>query len=350
MSANPNPTTAIRDAEAPFSGAADPEDNIPPPDFILQSGDGVDLHVHKDILKHVSVFFSGMLDTVNNSTGHGIVKDGKPVVILIEPGAVLYRLLCIAYPVQSLEHHTLTAQNLDGIWAVHQTANKYLFLGVQELIERMLEKILQNSDLAAAQPQRIFAIARLCHLPDLARKAGLCSLQYPICPPGVFPELDFLTTVTFHKLYEFHHACGIAAQNIVAQNAGWLDPRHTPDPTYEYITCSAVTGEELVWWKAGSSGYHSEGCGPRFRDIPEDVQVISVQWFEDHAVRLGLQLRAVPTGHTVETEALKVAPVEREVISGCHACLQHAEEDLKTFAEQLAPLLEASNNRLALDL
>ncbi|KAJ7872237.1 hypothetical protein B0H13DRAFT_1895425 [Mycena leptocephala] len=52
----------IQNAPAPFSGDPDPENNVPAPDFIVRSGDDVDLHVHKAILQFVSVFFKNMLD------------------------------------------------------------------------------------------------------------------------------------------------------------------------------------------------------------------------------------------------------------------------------------------------
>lgn len=172
MSQEPPP---IQDAPAPFSGDPDPEDNVTAPDFILRSDDGFDLHVHKAILQFVSVFFKNMLDGAG--VGH-LEKDGKPVVILSEPCVVLHRLLCIAYPGRSLEHYSLVAQNLDGVWAVHEAANKYLFMGVQELLEKMLE-----SPVLLAHPHRIFAIARLRNLPDLARKAALSTLNFPVCPP-----------------------------------------------------------------------------------------------------------------------------------------------------------------------
>ncbi|KAJ7137513.1 hypothetical protein C8R43DRAFT_1072179 [Mycena crocata] len=352
MSTDSAKATTIRDAEEPFSGVADVEDNNPPSDFILRSGDGVDLHVHTNILKHASVFFNNMLDTADSSTAHEMERDGKPVVTLPEPSAVLYRLLRMAYPARSLEHYSLGAQDLDGIWVVHQAANKYLFMDVQVLLVNMLEKMLEKPTIADAQPHRIFAVARLRELPDLARKAALCTLKFPICSNTLdFPELELLTAATFHKLYDFHVRCGIAAQRITAENAGALDPQLTPSVAYEYITTHATNGQELVWWEYGSPGYHSDiECGPRVKQLPnaDEMVVLPAQWFQDHAARLGQRLRALPIGQTAKDEGVRPAPAELELISYCHACGVSADGDLADFAEQLAKRIEESNRKLAL--
>ncbi|KAJ7484942.1 hypothetical protein B0H11DRAFT_2231606 [Mycena galericulata] len=108
-------STLIRDGPAPFSGALDPEGNNPDSDFTIRCGDGVDLHAYNSILQFVS---------------------GREFP---ETCAVLYRLLFIVYPGRSLEHYSLAAQNIDGVWAVNEAANRYhLFMGVQELLETIL--------------------------------------------------------------------------------------------------------------------------------------------------------------------------------------------------------------------
>ncbi|KAJ7679672.1 hypothetical protein B0H17DRAFT_944009, partial [Mycena rosella] len=178
---------------------------MPPSDFIIRSGDLVDLHVHKDILKFVSVFFKNMLDGADPNE---LQRDGKPIVVLPEPISVLYRLLSIAYPGRSAEYCSLSEQTLDGVSVVYQTANKYLFMAAQKSLRDMLE----DPTLLRAHPHRLFAIARLCDLPVLARKAALCTLESPVCShPLLFPEMELLTAATFHKLYDFHHSCGTAA-------------------------------------------------------------------------------------------------------------------------------------------
>ncbi|KAJ7457697.1 hypothetical protein FB451DRAFT_1142400 [Mycena latifolia] len=339
-------TPSIQDAPAPFSGAPDPEDNIPPPDFVLRAGDGVDLHVHKDILKFVSIFFKNMFDGSVGVTE--LERDGKPIVVLPESSLVLHRLLCIAYPGRSLEHYSLAAQTLDSLWAVHEVAQKYLFIGAKELLEKMLEE----PTLLNAHPHRVFAIARLRDLPDLARKAALATLQFAVSPPAlVFPELDLLPATTFQALHNFHHRCGQQAVRLVESHATSLEPEDigqysVVDP---YITKNTDTDNILVWWN-GRAGFHSTPCAPRQEFRMESVMCDSTQWFQHHTARLSTQLRAIPTRSTVEQEAVTVAPAERELIKSCHACFEFADRDLSSFARQLAMRIEASNNELAQEL
>ncbi|KAJ7090747.1 hypothetical protein B0H15DRAFT_906719, partial [Mycena belliarum] len=197
-------STAIKNAPAPFSGVPDQEGNIPNSDLIIRASDGVDLHVHRDILMFISVFFKNILD---GSGSLDAERDGKPVVCLSEDSTVMHRLLCIAYPGRSLD--SVTAQILDGICGVHEAAQKYLFTGAMKLLEKMLE----HPALLNVHPHRVFAIARIRDLPDLARKAALVTLSRGVCPPALdFPELELLPAATFQALHNFHYACGESAK------------------------------------------------------------------------------------------------------------------------------------------
>ncbi|KAJ7907057.1 hypothetical protein B0H13DRAFT_2503901 [Mycena leptocephala] len=140
MSDKPTP---IKDALAPFSGAADTLTDSHPPDFILRSSDGVDFHVHREILKFTSDCFDGIFSVASgDGDPTALLRDGKPILVLPEPESVLYRLLCLAYPVRSPEQYTLGVEDLDGLLAVHEAAHKYQFIYVQRLIERMLDNPL----------------------------------------------------------------------------------------------------------------------------------------------------------------------------------------------------------------
>ncbi|KAJ7181376.1 hypothetical protein C8R43DRAFT_869538 [Mycena crocata] len=321
------------------------------PDFIIRSGDKVDFHVHREYLKLVSVFFRNLLDA-ERAAVHELERDGKPVVVLEEPHVVLYRLLVLAYPPQSLEHLSLTAQNLDTIWAVHEAANKYLFGRAEELIVDLLNKMLDAPSLVDAQPHRIFAIARARGLPELARKAALHTLKHPLCPPLLVPEMDLIPTSTFHQIYNFHNDCGAAAQRIVAAHSNYMDIEvfHDDDPYYRatFITRHMHTGRSLVWWDE-SKGYHSVECGGPISDIDEDINhygMLPAQWFRNHMARVGDELRRLPVGETVKAVVLKFSSADRALMLNCDACRECAEDHLVNFASELAPRIEASNNRL----
>ncbi|KAJ7757390.1 hypothetical protein DFH07DRAFT_819483 [Mycena maculata] len=342
--------TSIQEAPVPFSGEPDPEDKSPAPDFIIRSGDAVDFHVHKTILSFASPFFNHMFSGAGNSGGMGeggksvdLQRDGKIVVVLPESSAVLYRLLCLAYPAHSLVHYSLDAHNLDGVWEVHKSANKYLFIDVQNLVENMLE----SPSLLDAHPHRVFAIARLCDLHDIARKAALSTLKSPICPPDLlFPELDRPPASTFQKLSEFHHSCGRAAEQLAEANLGPLD--YTRE--HKSITNSENENCIFVWWIEGASPeYHDGQCGP---DVEWGYQgewtvITPSPWFKNTMESLAPKLRFLPIRGTVATGLEVVADADRAMIDGCHACLEHADRHLRDFWHQLGLRIEASNNTLA---
>jgi hypothetical protein len=179
---------AFKDAAPPFSGTTGPENAFPvsfPSDVILRSCNGVDFHFHKEILKLVSGCFEGMFSLPGSDDNPcPLARDGKPIVALPEPELVLYRPFSFAYPAQSSDPYTLGESDLDGVVALHEAAHKYQFIHVQRLLERMLE----NPALIDAHPHRLFAISRLCDIPQLARKAALSSLNGEV----EFPEMKSL--------------------------------------------------------------------------------------------------------------------------------------------------------------
>ncbi|KAJ7196671.1 hypothetical protein GGX14DRAFT_375931 [Mycena pura] len=193
----------IHDAPAPFSGAADAENADRPADFILRSCDGLDFHVHKDILKFTSDVFDGMFAVPEDTGGSDPRRDGKPVLVVPESQSALHKLLCLAYPadLHSLDSYTLGEEDVDSIVAVYQAADKYQF----HRVLRLLRNMLGQPALIDAHPYRLFAIAKICGLGESARKAVLSTLRSPINAPAAFPEMRCLSWEEGHKLHRFHH-------------------------------------------------------------------------------------------------------------------------------------------------
>ncbi|KAJ7723914.1 hypothetical protein B0H16DRAFT_330831, partial [Mycena metata] len=332
-----------KDAPPPFSGAPDPDVSYPP-DIIIRSVDGVDLHVHRAIVGHVSLFFGGMFDIANkgdSSLDPDSYRDGKPVVLCDEPLDVLHRLLCIAYP--RVTDTLLAAEGLDGIAEVHRVANKFLFIGV----EKLLENLLANPTVLEAHPHQVYAIAHIRNLPDLARTAALYTLKSPVCPADLrFQELALLSALALQKLYDFHYSCGKAAEKIAQNYCQSIDAdnpptaiTHAPDGSFEY-----------VWWESAREGYHDGECGPYLieKGGPDFnwIELLPVPWFQNHAKFVGAKLRAVPSPATAETQAGVIAKAESDMIEHCHACSEAAEPQLPFWAKHLAARVEASNAEL----
>ncbi|KAJ7764265.1 hypothetical protein B0H16DRAFT_1687696 [Mycena metata] len=278
-------------------------------------------------LFRISSAVRGMFSSSGTGKLSELAKDGKPVLSLPESGDALYRLLCIAYPERSLETYSLAARNLDGIWAVHEAANKYLFIAVQELLEKMLEA----PALVKTHSHRIFAIARLRGLRDLAEKAALCTLKSPVCPKGLaFPEMDLITASSMQSLYEFHHQCGPETTISSTQAKSW---RMSYSP-------SKWTDAPYVWW-----GTHSHGAGCGATESTHDY-IHPTPWFASHMKRLANSLRAIPAESTVEPGTINLVANEGLLVLACDMCSGRVDDELGDRARDLATEVKESNLRL----
>ncbi|KAJ7441022.1 hypothetical protein B0H11DRAFT_2204892 [Mycena galericulata] len=323
----------VQDAPAPFSGP-DPQNGNRLPDFILRSSDGVDFHVHRDILKFASDCFDSMFAfPIGNA--EQMSRDGIQVLPLPETSPVLLRLLSLAYPALSVGQYVLGAANLDGFAAVYEAAHKYQFSDVQSLLGEMLD----NSALLDTHPHRLFAIARLCDLPLIARKAALCTLKYSLAPPpSEFAEMERISWASVRKLQELHHLCGINAKRIAEYNAGALPISclllEDSSTKLSRRTQNDDTRKDFVWRIRG----HGPRCGPRGGLVRD--------WFKNHTARLAARLLLVPSRDMVTAEVVNVAPADRAIIDACPVCSRHADCDLVNFARQLAVDVDCANNEL----
>ncbi|KAJ7441029.1 hypothetical protein B0H11DRAFT_2351324 [Mycena galericulata] len=152
------------------------------------------------------------------------------------------------------------------------------------------------------------------------------------------------------QLYDFHRTCGRAAQALAEEyfEPGPVDVTIARD-LYAYLLLNSDTNDEFIWWVKGQDGFHSVECGPRSvaTTSPSLRIVLPAQWFRNHIKALGSKLCSVPTLSTVDTEVCAIAAAERDLINGCHTCMDSADNDLANFRAQLGPLIEESNNTLA---
>ncbi|KAF7348817.1 BTB domain-containing protein [Mycena venus] len=336
--------TPVQDAPMPFSGAADSDHSNHPADFILRSSDGVDFHVHKDILKFVSDCFDGML-TIPQGDGDptDLRRDDKPVLVMPESKAI-YRLLCLAYPAHAVSHYTLQSADLDGIVDVYKAAHKYQFTRVQDLLNQMLS----NAALVDGQPHRVFAIATLCDLPGLVREAAISVLTSAVgCRPPAFPEMELLTWASAHKLSKFHEKCGLHAEELLTFNKRILSANGfvLDGITFKGHMWNEETNKPFVWWKIeGHSEQCGRDCGKRFTSRGESLRENPVQWFQNQINRVASNIRLCPSADTVEHESwLTVKDLDRDIVKGCPVCSDEWMVDLSRFWRQIGADIKRLN-------
>ncbi|KAJ6562623.1 hypothetical protein B0H19DRAFT_1260187 [Mycena capillaripes] len=340
----------VPNAPEPFSGASVAPDEIfePSADIILRSADSVDFHCHKNILAHASQFFFDMFRAGAVCENDDIHKDGKAVIPMKEPSAVLHRLLTLVYPAHTAAPFTLTdPPQLDDICAVHEAANKYQMVRTQGLVENMLV----HSPLLDAHPHRFFAIASIRGIVPLVRKAALATLRDTVDPEVPFiPEFDAITGNRVQELNNFIHRCGKRAQDLAANTLSvHTEQLARADDYMEVITRNDANGAPFVWWRAEDGTVHAAHCGPlheRSGGIPTQ-EVLPPLWYRTHMRQVSTALRLLPNGATAQAAAVDVAPAERAAIAACPACAQSALQDLVNLAPQLVRLVEWSNEQVA---
>ncbi|KAJ7105916.1 hypothetical protein C8R44DRAFT_715268 [Mycena epipterygia] len=346
----------IPNAPAPFSGDPDP-DHHRLPDFILRSSDDVDFHIHKEVLKFASVVFDDMFTLpAGNGDPSDLSKNGIPILAVPEPSAVLYRLLGLVYPAQTVGLYTLVESDLNIIFGVHVAADKYQFLCVLRLLNQMLE----TCPLIEVHPHRFFAIARLRGLSNLAQKAALRTLHLPVTVPALrFPEMKLLSWDVVQQLHDFHHKCGTVAQSIIEDvvrghafsfRSGTHNSSAPPLSLFDHDD-----GKLFVWWDWTRG--HAEGCGPINQVSGEPLVgqptyplVRPAPWLQNHVEQLALQARLRPSHRTLQQKADVVAPSNNDLMDACPACSSRAASDLVQFGEQLALRIQESNAKLVQDL
>ncbi|KAJ7785224.1 hypothetical protein DFH07DRAFT_948297 [Mycena maculata] len=340
MSSGAPADTPVPNAAEPFSGApVDVDDRFEPlPDIILRSSDFIDFHCHKNILAHVSPFFSDMFGAVSGN--QDIQKDGKAVIPLVEPSTVLYGLLPRVYPAHTSRDFTLTDPlDLNDICAIHEAANKFQMVRAQALIEDML----LHSPLLDFHPHRFFAIGCIRNITPLIRKAALCTLRDTINPVIPFiPEFELITGNRALELVNFFQRCALRAQSI----AGNTNSVHNEGRHHTVIKSHEASGQPFVWWRADG---HAAQCGPTDEKVGgiRTQEILPPQWYRNHVRQVANAVRFVPNGATAHTAAVDVAPAERAAIAACPECAQYALRDLANFASQLKKVVEWSNEEIA---
>ncbi|KAJ7692257.1 hypothetical protein B0H17DRAFT_1133266 [Mycena rosella] len=304
----PDEPAPIQDANAPFSGNPDLDNDGRRADFLLRSSDSVDFHVHREVLKYVRI--PGRKQSFQR-TGAGWETGVDP------PGAQ-YGLVPASLSRTPLgPSDSLASTRFPATCSSTSTrlSGNFSFRACKKLLNETLTK----PTLLDGHPHRVFSIAWLRNFPDLARRTAIFTVKYPVYPPDSPPVGGW------PKLYQFHYACNRAAEHIAKTNR---------TPQLLSLEDSVRIPGTFVWW----FDEHIAECKAIF---------CTGAWFARHIDRLVAQLRVRPRGETARRAALEIAPADCAVIEACPACSQRAAVDLSHFADKLAEKTDDSNASLA---
>ncbi|KAF8902420.1 hypothetical protein CPB84DRAFT_1776041 [Gymnopilus junonius] len=219
--------------------------------------------------------------------------------------------------------------------SVHETPR---FSSLQE-IQKVAEGAV-SLRFIEAQPVRVFAIAYRYGWDEEARKAARYTLRHPIDTP-FFPELEFISGATLHKLRDYHRLCG-----EVASSRALLQPALAEhDDHWTWITCKRCPQAWNPDRRSRSTVYDFlVGYDTLETAKFPDARKWWAEWVRDVAK----ELRARPWGETVRKWDLLNKAEERAAT--CLSCGKRAREDLEAFSLMLSVAIEKEVSSVELDL
>jgi len=284
----------------------------PTADVILRSMDLVDFRAHKLILSFASPLFRDMFN-VGKSSGHMPGQnDGRSAVVPMkeETADVVEKLLRLCYPVEPPSW-----ESASQIHPVLAAAIKYQL----ETISTTLRKELMSPRFLQSEPLRIFAIACHLKLSDEARVAAVHTLRQPMIFEGAIKELQFVSSLSVYRLFEFREASRKAVTVLaVDSNTGSVD-LVSKDTDWVWFTCAGI--------------FAGKACpaSPLFN------RQVTPWWFT-YLGSASSALSQKPSGSSVTSDSTLLAALNEA--SACNKCSSKAYSDLARFSKLLAAAVD----------
>ncbi|TFY76284.1 hypothetical protein EWM64_g7728 [Hericium alpestre] len=194
-------------------------------DIILRTSNGVDFHVHKLVLSKCSPVFADMfLLPQPQPPRRESMKEKLPVVQMAEDEHALRLLLGFCYPA-----FAAAVLVLSDLRIALGLAKKYQ---MAQVWERLKSDLLSH---VSAEPERVFAIAWIFEMKDVAATAARQTLANPGLEQlfeGPSPsEFEYAPAMAVYKLLQCQHLCTAAALEVESISRLWLskqDAGHHP--------------------------------------------------------------------------------------------------------------------------
>lgn len=141
-------------------------------------------------------------------------KDGLPVITLAEPFEILDPLLRLCYPVRM---PIFTFLPFATLMALYDAVDKYAMEDIaQPILDALVEAIPHYNSMTA------FAFGCRHGLRNLTVAAAKETLKFASDNLPCSPELDRITGLQLHRLYEYHRQCRVAASDLAKKKWSWI--------------------------------------------------------------------------------------------------------------------------------
>ncbi|EMD37134.1 hypothetical protein CERSUDRAFT_124100 [Gelatoporia subvermispora B] len=194
-------------APAPF------DDQNQSADIIIRSSDGVCFYVHKLIISQASPIFHDMFLIPQPVSGDDEGFTKRPMVDMIEESKIWDIILRICYPVPKP-----LVSCLHDIHAILEAARKYQI----EVVSQEMRRTLLLPLVLERHPCRVYALACIYNLPDIAQAAARNTLHQPFLEDEAeLPELVLMTGLQYHQLLQYRKKCQEVVATLTALGPFW---------------------------------------------------------------------------------------------------------------------------------
>lgn len=174
--------------------------DMPHPDLICVSSDGVEIPVHKACVGSASPVLRERIDKASN-----INEAGHPLLLFNERSGLLADLLKLCYPDRNLSDLSTDPSKLADILVALDTYE-------MGSIRRAVFRIWKTT--AETDPIRTYLAAARGRLRDCAEVAAECALQHPIEGRYV-ADMEFSPAPAYHHLLAYHASCRAVVKQLL---------------------------------------------------------------------------------------------------------------------------------------
>ncbi|RDX47843.1 hypothetical protein OH76DRAFT_701108 [Lentinus brumalis] len=308
-------------------------------DIVFRSCDNVDFRLYKVIIAKASRVMHDMLTLPSDPSAADDAS--PPVVPLTETARTLENVFRLCCPV---EHPTITT--LEDVHAVLEAARKYEMPAVTANLRCVITRILST------EPLRVYAIAYMLEMEDVAREAAQLlldepSFHIPSTPPR---EFQILPCLALYAVHMYRQKC-VEAALAVLEDLDWVlngdHERASKGPWDAWCWVSEVyDGGHVAQCKKSTVRLHWS-----LNRTPVSTWYFAQQWWVTHLESIKSALASRPSGRTVRAQIGD--PSKSEALSqtlSCNYCKPKAYTDLALFDSLLAAMVDAAVEKVDIDL
>lgn len=281
--------------------------------LIIRSSDGLYFRVYRVLLAKASPVFKDMF-SIPQQTAPNEVQ----TVDLTEDGNTLDKLLRLIYPVDEA-----AGTSLDDLSKIFLACVKYQIRGVLKKASRTLLEHVES------EPLRVYAIARMAELDDVARKAAYQCLFQPevYVSQTDIEELKFAPNSAYKNILRYYQQCGQAIMNTTSPEGRreWMLRPGSQITTYCWIRNS--------YYETKTAKGHTCQEHPTTILLSDKYKCYERRWWGDFMDQVG---------HARFDRAILVKRIPILTSTGCAECDKDCARDMVEFVPKLeAKILDA---------